>query len=123
LLWLPSFDPTIIVRVERRGEVYLLVASRVTGIGRHHIDQEVHRPLDAREWVTFERYVEEAGFWQMPSESGYIGLDGSQWFLEGADESQYHHVDRWENDPAYLRAGLFLLRLSGRHCDPEAYIS
>jgi hypothetical protein len=137
LSWIPSFHPTVIVRVERNESQYVLVAKRLTGAGGYEpgkVGEQVRRPLERSEWNAFNRHLKAANFWSMQpdeppkfTENGeqVIGTDGSQWFLEGASRTEYHFVDRWfiEDYPSYFRACLCLLALSGLPtADLEGYV-
>ena len=43
---------------------------------------------------------------------GSVGLDGSQWILEGVRGGEYHVVDRWSpKDNSYSQLCKYLLRL------------
>lgn len=69
--------------------------------------------------------LEEAHFWHMPTElppnTGYIGLDGAEWLLEGVQNGSYHIVDRWcpgaypssVQDIAFANAARLLFSLAG----------
>lgn len=39
--------------------------------------------------------VDEANFWQMPTESHKRGFDGAEWILESVRKGEYHVVVRW----------------------------
>lgn len=109
--------PTITIRVARSGDAYHVAAKQLTLYEKPaEIDRKTSRPLQAREWGQLVRLIEEASFWDMPSEdpSEIVMLHGWNWLLEGAGGNRYHYVDRgWIRDsPAYVRACLCLIELS-----------
>jgi hypothetical protein len=65
---------------------------------RDRLDEDITRPISSQQVADFTAAIRSIGFWEMPTKpppSGRIGLDGSQWILEGTDGVKYHIVDRW----------------------------
>jgi hypothetical protein len=123
-LWLRTFHRPIAVRVEQRPDDIRLVAKELDGAGGYGpgtIVRDTSFSLPRAQWEEFRHLLSEAQFWQLPAhwppEEGVVGVDGSQWILEGVAGEHYHVVDRWtpEHDPrdvAFRRAVLFLLSAS-----------
>ena len=101
LTWLPSFDHSIVVRIEQRAKGYRLEAKAESGAGGYepgHLARDTVRSLSAAERDAFEHLLQESNFWHLPTvppPNGRMGLDGAQWVLEGIADGRYHVVDRW----------------------------
>jgi len=118
-LWLRTFHHAIEVSIERTGAKYTLWSQELGGAAGYEPGQVVAslmRPLSPKEWCAFRRAIDTADFWNMPTEDNpLIGLDGSQWVIEGVREGRYHIVDRWTpTHGGYYELGKYLLALSGR---------
>jgi len=133
LAWIPSFDHTAIVRIERRGDDYSLSAVELSGAGGYQPgrpQQLLTVPLSEADWKTWLALVAEARFWQAQTVAAdtvfdstgahveLMGLDGAQWLLEARRSSDYHAVDRWSplaDGPygAFRTACSWLLHRSG----------
>ena len=119
--WLPSFDPSVVVRVERKSEQYVLEAKTETGAGGYdpgQLSRSTVITLTDPERAELARLLEAWQFWEQPTEQPSFGLDGSQWILEGVAEGRYHVVDRWSpthDGPLakYRVLGEWLLQKSG----------
>lgn len=104
LTWLPSFHPSIVVRVECDSACYRLVAKRESGAGGYdpgHLDTTRVIELDDASRRELARLLAAADFWRMPTvppPDSVVGLDGAQWILEGRTGGRYHVVDRWSPD-------------------------
>ena len=48
--------------------------------------------------------IGENTFWKLPSIQETMGLDGSQWVIEGIKNGSYHLVDRWSPKDGEVRA-------------------
>ena len=116
-LWLPSFHHAVCVRIARKGNGAILRAIVLDGLGGYDpgqvaIDKSVE--LDERRWQAFERHLESAAFWTIPTKDpGESGSDGDQCIIEGVKSGVYHIVDRWEPDPAYTALCRSMLDLTG----------
>ena len=104
LLWLPSFHHPVCVRIERTGEGARLHAKVLDGKGGYEPGQiAIDRilTLDAEQWNHLDRLLQEAAFWEMPTQlEDDGGCDGDQLIVEGVNGGKYHVVDRWEPDPS-----------------------
>ena len=65
--------------------------------------------------------LDQARFWEMPTESEHRGFDGAEWIMEGVQSGTYHVAVRWcpdsykpsAQDAAFAEAARFLLNLAG----------
>ena len=116
LTWLPSFDPSVVVDIERDSDTYRITAKIESGAGGYqpgHLASDTSYALTDAEVREFARLLSAARYWALPTEpppNGMMGLDGSQWVLEGVSGGRYHVVDRWSPkregpDAAYCRLG------------------
>jgi hypothetical protein len=117
LLWLPSFDHPVCVRIDRTGDGARLQARVLDGKGGYEPGQvavEKRLALDSAQWSNLVRHLEAASFWDIPTKlKGDGGCDGDQLIIEGIKGGKYHVVDRWEPDPAYAALCRTMLDLSG----------
>jgi hypothetical protein len=101
LTWVPSFHPTIVVRVEHDSAGYLLRAKRESGAGGYEPGQlavDTSIRLVKSDVAVLRRLLGAARFWSLPSKpapDGTVGTDGAQWVMEGLVAGRYHVVDRW----------------------------
>jgi hypothetical protein len=120
LVLMPSFEPDVGIRVERRAERYHIsvkVLARRNRVTPTKLVFREERPLDAFDWRALERLIFDAHFWRKPRQVARTGLDGTMWVLEGARYGFYHAVARWSPDPhgddaGFLAACDFLLHLA-----------
>jgi hypothetical protein len=71
---------------------------------------------------SFITRLEQAQFWQLPTESRRLGEDGADWILEGVQDGRYHVVVRWcpglyehsQEDTAFAAAARLLFEFAGR---------
>jgi hypothetical protein len=61
--------------------------------------ETANRPLSPAEWQRLMQFINVAPFWDLPPRSGYRGMDGADFTLEGLREGRYHFVQRWSPDP------------------------
>jgi hypothetical protein len=117
LLWLPTFDHSVCVRIERMREGAKLRARVLNGMGGYApgqvaIDRSV--TLVADQLRVLERQLEQAAFWDMPaSVDEGLGSDGDQLIIEAVTAGKYHVVDRWNADLAYVELCRQMLDLTG----------
>jgi hypothetical protein len=116
-LWLRTFHHPVAIRVQHLGSSTLLHAIELDGNGGDLPGGKLrHRDmaLTAGQWAQLQAQVERAGFWKLTAVQSNMGLDGSQWIVEGYRKSHYHIVDRWTpKDGDFRKLGLLFLRLTG----------
>jgi hypothetical protein len=117
LLWLPSFDHPVCVRIDWTGDGARLHARVLDGKGGYEPGQvaiDKWLALNGTQWSNLVRHLEAASFWEIPTKlKDDGGSDGDQLIIEGIKGGKYHVVDRWEPDPAYAALCRYMLDLSG----------
>lgn len=132
LTWIPSFHPTVMVRIEQRGTTYSLYAVRLTGAGGYDPGSKARDTtvsIASSDWEEWTRLLSAARFWEASTDESdsavtphgkvvvMVGADGAQWLLEGRRGDQYHAVDRWsphaEPNLPFRKACEWLLKRSG----------
>jgi hypothetical protein len=99
-LWLRTFHKPIAIRIWRGGPAAQMRIVRLSGAGGYdpgQVESDATTQITAGDWKRFRDCLAKAKFWQMPTKdpNEELGLDGSQWILEGRAEGKYHVVDRW----------------------------
>jgi len=124
-LWLRTFDQPVAVRlhINQRGEGEL-TAKATDGEGGYEPGQlEFNQTsfLSQRQVSAFLIQLQELQFWSLPTQessvnpdgSGWCGLDGARWILEGAQGGKYHVLNWWSPDEgAFKQTALMLVRLA-----------
>lgn len=120
-LWLRTFHHPIFVRVERNQKEIKLFTKELDGAGGYKPGKLLKSNeivLSQDDFCRFLNLLEEANYWQMPTENDALGFDGAQWILEAVKENRYHVVDRWTpNKSEFRNACVYLLKLSGIDVD------
>lgn len=117
-LWLRSFDPLVMVRVEKNESTYSLnlKTREKTSIGEMLVEKKV--TLTEKDWLSFKDLLVKSNYWQMSVEGSAEGFDGSHWILEAKTPDKYHVVDRWSapstGSKEFTDTCLFLLKLTGQ---------
>jgi len=88
-------------------------------------EQEKNGPLTkqvaADRISVFQRHLDQAHFWDMPTESQDRGLDGGDWIMEGVQNGRYHIAVRWcpdkhsPEDAAFADVARLLFQLAGQN--------
>ena len=117
LLWLPTFDPPVSVRVESHNASATVVVVMGSGAGGYEPGRIWRRDsfsITEGQWDQLLAASRAAHFWEMPTIGGHGGLDGSNWVIEAAEPGRYHLVDRWTppEDSSYYALGMAILRIS-----------
>jgi hypothetical protein len=119
LLWLPTFDHPVSVRLVRRSEGAVLYAVLLDGRGGYEpgkIKVNKCKTINGKQWNEFQRLLDKVKLWEMPTELHRLdGCDGDQVILEAVSAGKYHVVDRWSPDreDEYAKLCRYLLTLSG----------
>jgi hypothetical protein len=114
-----SFDPTIIIRLERApsGE-WLLHTKTVDGNPNRDKRADptavLRRATEEEAEIVLEAF-ERADFWTLQSKDPRAsGLDGSGWVIEARIGDRYHYVVRWSPEASPVREiGKVFLEQSG----------
>ena len=57
---------------------------------------------------------EKPKFWSLPTRIDRMGLDGTQWIIEGLKEGNYHIVDRWTPEEGeFVDTCLLMFKFAG----------
>ena len=114
-LWLRTFDPPVAIRIEKNKDEYSLTLKICDGAGGYdpgNLIVNKTKAIDKATWNSFTGLVEKAGYWNSATTDNDIGLDGSQWILESADNRRYHVVDRWSpQSGSFYNCCMFLIKL------------
>ncbi|HET7786369.1 MAG TPA: hypothetical protein VFL36_10380 [Myxococcales bacterium] len=120
--WDRSFDPLLIVRVERthRGARVVWHESEGSADGGAHL-LSGEREVAKEEWEAIDGLFEKARFWQSPeSDLPSGGKDGADWLVEGVRGETYQLWTAWAplrrsaSLDALARAALALVKVAER---------
>jgi len=115
-VWLRTFSNPIAIRIEKQQNIYMLTWKLCDGAGGYEPGQltiERQKQIDEITWENFKKLLNKINFWKMKTNVKTMGLDGSQWILEGKVAKKYHVVDRWSPERgAYYECCDFLIGLT-----------
>ena len=69
--------------------------------------------LTVKEWVEFEALLNNCSFWTSKPYIESMGLDGSEWMIEGHLKNKYWVVTRWSPKDNFRKTGEYLIKKSG----------
>jgi hypothetical protein len=121
-LWTPSFHPALTVRIVPSASGATLFAVQLEkagyGGGKPSVSKSIR--LNREQWQDFERRVNDARFWSLPTDCEKRGMaDGAAFVMEGVRGGEYHVVhanSQPDADPDFRRYKAlceFMVRLSG----------
>jgi hypothetical protein len=119
LLWLPTFDRPVSVRLVKSGKWATLHAVLLSGRGGYDPGRVIvskSAKIAGRQWDDFNRLIDKIKIWQMPTKDpGPDGCDGDQLIFEVVSGGKYHIVDRWspDGDDDYVKLCRLMLVMSG----------
>jgi hypothetical protein len=118
LLWLPSFDHPVCVRINWMSDGLRLHAKVLDGDGGYDPGQlAIERDilLNDEQIDALSQKLKQIAFWEMPTRVGTAGLDtdGDQLVLEGVSGRLYHVVDRATPEVGFKDLCRYLLDLTG----------
>lgn len=116
--WLRTFHHPVSIRLRIRkdgtGLLYVKMTDGAGGYEPGRIKKNLMKDIDEESVKSFQKLLNNEGFWKLPSIQEVIGCDGAQWIIEGLSNRRYHLVDRWSPEEGGVRKiGLHLLDLSG----------
>ena len=113
--YIPTFDPSIFVRVQPDEEGFTLIAKRLTGAGGYEAGSLGRSKMVRLTPVQVDRVKRAAQtLFQEPPAICEMGFDGSQWLFEVVDKDGYRFLKRWSpDDGAAHDLGQLLIELSG----------
>jgi hypothetical protein len=107
-LWLRTFHNPVAIRIEISADGTSRLSKKVsTGAGGYapgKLIQNETMVLSEEQTDWFLGKIGENTFWKLPSIQETMGLDGSQWVIEGIKNGSYHLVDRWSPKDGEVRA-------------------
>ena len=126
-LWLRTFNKPIAIRIWATADSAQMRVVRLSGAGGYdpgHVESDKTVKISSDNWKRFRDSVAKAQFWQMPTKDPHeeLGLDGSQWILEGRVNGKYHVVDHWTpSSGAYYDCCRLLIALSKEQIPHKAF--
>ena len=121
--WLRSFHKPITIRIEKWKDRYILYWKVLDGAGGYEPGKLIVnslRYLSQKEWSEFNGLVEKANFWKMRSGRGAFGTDGSDWILEGLNQTDYRVVTVWYPSRGnFYNACNYLISLTNLKIEPS----
>jgi len=120
--YIPSFDPSVFIRVQSDGDGLKLTASEMTGAGGYD-PGEVGRTKEVRlsEKQAFElrEMLDAQALFEEKPDICQAGLDGSSWIFELVDKDGYRMVKRWSpEDGAAHNLGILLIEFTDWSFEP-----
>lgn len=116
--WLRTFHNPIAIRIEKRGNSYMLYWKLCDGAGGYQPGQLIidqRKEIDKATWNEFQNGLAQIDFWNMQTnETEISGTDGARWILEGKKDQQYQVLDRWSpsEKSKYYQVCYFLIGLT-----------
>lgn len=87
---------------------------RTLDVRRHRLSVDKSKSVNSKRVSDISSLLDQIQFWQLPTESSQLGLDGAYWVLEAVQDGKYHVVLRWCPGKASSgRVGRNLLKLAG----------
>ena len=117
-LWLRTFHQPIGTRLQIRPQykevITLKVLSGQGGFDPGELCIQRAIEVNSDRVYSFLDAIDNLGFWELPgSDPNRLGLDGSEWILEGVHAGRYHVVDRWSPlDGSFSEVCLMLVDFS-----------
>jgi hypothetical protein len=71
------------------------VRFRETDASRYHLTVDSAHSITAQQATDFTNSLDGIQFWQLPTHVQQLGLDGTEFVLEGVQDGRYHVVIRW----------------------------
>lgn len=90
------------------------------------IDKTFEKPVEKESVLRLQSHVANMHFFTFPEVDAFMGLDGSSWVFEAANEGKYHIATRWcpflkESLHDFANCGLLLLLFSGIDLHDDRY--
>jgi hypothetical protein len=119
--YIPSFSPSIFVRIQRDDEGYILIAKRLSEAGGYEpgsIASSKKIRLSPSDVAELKKLLRDEALFQQHAHQCGSGFDGSEWLFEMVDPQGYRLVKRWSpTEGAGLKIGEHLLDLTGWSTD------
>lgn len=98
LMILPTWGNSIVVRVQRHGELYSLSARRLDGHAGFDPGKLVESKdieLNSDDSKALGVLIHSLNFFLLPEDDKVDGNDGDEWIVEGVSHGKYHLAQRW----------------------------
>jgi len=115
--YIPSFDPSVFIRVQSDGNGLSLIAKELSGNGGNDpgtLARSKKIRLTDKQASELKAMLNSEALFEEPPTTCEQGFDGSEWIFEMVDKDGYRMVKRWSpaSGPAH-DLGQQLIRLSG----------
>jgi hypothetical protein len=128
LVFLPTFDQPVCIRLDSRSGQYAVTVTKLSGQGGFTFDElGRRRPSETKsisrdDWLGLERLIETSRFWELETIDVFDEPvnDGAYWVLEGKN-GLYHRVERIRPSEHLKTAMLRLIDLGGVRHDYAGY--
>jgi len=121
--YIPSFTPSVYVRIHKVENGYRLIAKKMSGAGGYEpgeISQSKEIRLSPDQASELERRLANGKFFDEAPATCDSGFDGSKWIFESVDKNGYKFLKRWSPRSGAVRdLGVYLLGLSGFGIDTQ----
>ena len=114
--YIPSFGPSIFIRIHKEGKRYKLIVKKMSGFGGYDPgviseSKEIH--LSPKQVSELNKLLNKEKLFEEAAAICDFGFDGSEWIFETADSNGYKMVKRWTPfDGAAYNVGEYLFLLS-----------
>jgi hypothetical protein len=98
IMILPTWGNSIVVRVQKHGNLYSLAARRLSGQAGYDpgkLAESKDVELNAEDSRALELLIQNFNLFQFPADDGVHGKDGDEWIIEGVSRGKYHVATRW----------------------------
>jgi hypothetical protein len=95
-------------RIERYGDTLVIIKHAKTA----SLVYNKTKKLSKDEWDQFESILNECSFWTSKPCVNGLGLDGSEWIIEGHFKHKYWFMQRWSPTDKFKKAGEYLINKS-----------
>lgn len=115
--WLRTFDNPVIVRLERKADIYKFVykiGKGAAGYEPEGLKKSKSIKITNTEWDYFVNLLNNSGFDTIPNRFYFPMCDGTTWILEHRSAFDYKAHETNEPDSLFMICGLYLLELTGR---------
>lgn len=115
--YIPSFAPSVFIRVQKDGDEFWLIAKEMSGSGGYEpgkIARSKKIRLSLEEVKELQRIMAVDRLFDEAVDTCQMGFDGDEWIFERVDHQGYRMVKRWSpSEGAGYNLGQHLLKLAG----------
>lgn len=108
------FTIKIDVLADGTGTLSFAMCEQPIGSSGGEITKTAKKELSKEQIDTLLQSIDKKDFWNLPTSIDNLGLDGSEWIVEGVNIGRYHIVERWSPDEGTIyELGKLFIELSG----------